>query len=105
MFGNNFNRPVHLEDCGRLFFDCVLQGGDQLLQLGCSCLLGSETLLDFTFEPLKHILVVLVDTNGASTCHCQADHLEKRQETDIEHYGGQGGLHFSIGSPPLLTSN
>ena len=59
MFGNNFNRPVHLEDCGRLFFDCVLQGGDQLLQLGCSCLLGSETLLDFTFEPLKHILVVL----------------------------------------------
>ena len=62
MFGNDLNRPVHLEDCRCLFFDRVLhihqgliQGGDQLLLLGCFFLLGSETLLDFTFETLEHI--------------------------------------------------
>ena len=62
MFGNDFNCPVHLEDCLRLFLNGVLhihqgliQGGYQLLLLGCFFLLGSETLPDFTLETLEHI--------------------------------------------------
>ena len=62
MFGDNLNRPVHLEDCCRLFLNDVLhihqgliQGGDQLFLLGCFFLLGSESVPDFTLETLEHI--------------------------------------------------